>query len=213
MLAVKVFTFNPVQENTYLLYDEKGRCIIVDPGCYYDEEKETIASFIKENDLSPTLLLNTHCHLDHVFGNQWIAEKYGLKLHLHKNEKLVLDHAPASGLMWNLPFDNYKGELEYLQENDTTRLGEDKLEILFVPGHSPGSVAFYCKDQHFIISGDVLFKMSIGRTDLPGGDYSTLVNSIHSRLFVLPEETIVYPGHGEPTSIGYEKQHNPFVGM
>ncbi len=213
MFAVKVFTFNPVQENTYLLYDEKGRCAIVDPGCYYDEEKETLASFIKENGLTPTLLLNTHCHLDHVFGNQWVSEKYGLKLHLHKNEKPVLDHATASGLMWNLPFDNYKGDLEYLREKDSLTLGEDTLEILFVPGHSPGSVAFYCKEQQFIISGDVLFRTSIGRTDLPGGDYSTLVNSIHSQLFVLPEETIVYPGHGEPTSIGYEKKHNPFVGL
>lgn len=213
MFAVKVFTFNPVQENTYLLYDEKGRCAIVDPGCYYDEEKETLASFIKENGLTPTLLLNTHCHLDHVFGNQWVSEKYELKLHLHKNEKPVLDHAAASGLMWNLPFDNYKGDLEYLREKDSLTLGEDTLEILFVPGHSPGSVAFYCKEQQFIISGDVLFRTSIGRTDLPGGDYSTLVNSIHSQLFVLPEETIVYPGHGEPTSIGYEKKHNPFVGL
>ncbi|MCO5235481.1 MAG: MBL fold metallo-hydrolase [Chitinophagaceae bacterium] len=211
MFTVKVFTFNPVQENTYLLSNEEGECIIVDPGCYYDGEKELLASYIQDNGLQPGLLLNTHCHLDHVFGNQWASEKYGLKLHLHENEKPVLDHAPASGLMWNLPFDNYKGALIYIRENDVISLGGDELEVLFVPGHSPGSIAFYCRRQHFVIGGDVLFRMSIGRTDLPGGDHPTLVNSIHSRLYALPDETVVYPGHGEPTTIGFEKKHNPFV--
>lgn len=213
MLAVKVFIFSPVQENTYLLYNEQKDCIIIDPGCYYDEEREELSSFIAQNALIPKLLLNTHCHLDHVFGNKWIAEKYGLKLHLHEKEKPVLDYAPASGLMWNLPFDNYKGEVIYLREKDTLSLGTDQLEVFFTPGHSPGSIAFYCKKQQFLIGGDVLFRMSIGRTDLPGGNHDTLINSIHTRLFVLPDETIVYPGHGEPTTIGFEKKHNPYAGI
>lgn len=213
MLAVKVFIFSPVQENTYLLYNEQKDCIIIDPGCYYDEEREELASFIKSKALTPKLLLNTHCHLDHVFGNKWIAEKYGLKLHLHEKEKPVLDYAPASGLMWNLPFDNYKGDLLYLRENDIVSLGEDSLEVFFTPGHSPGSIVFYCKQQQFVIGGDVLFRMSIGRTDLPGGDHNELLNSIRTKLFVLPDETIVYPGHGEHTTIGFEKKHNPYAGI
>lgn len=211
MFLVKVFTFNPMQENTYLLYNEQKDCMIIDPGCYYDEERETLASFIGSNALIPKLLLNTHCHLDHVFGNKWVAEKYGLKLHLHENEKPVLDYAPTSGLMWNLPFDNYKGDVLYIRENDMITLGEDVLEVLFTPGHSPGSVAFYCKRQEFLIGGDVLFRASIGRTDLPGGDYQTLLKSIRGKLFVLPDDVKVYPGHGDPTTIGFEKKNNPFL--
>ncbi|MBX2921820.1 MAG: MBL fold metallo-hydrolase [Chitinophagaceae bacterium] len=211
MFAVKVFIFSPVQENTYVLYNEEKNCIIIDPGCYYDAEREELASFIEANGLMPQLLLNTHCHLDHVFGNRWVAKRYGLKVHLHEKEKPVLDYAPASGLMWNLPFDNYQGELIYLRENDRVKLGEDELEVFFTPGHSPGSIAFYCKKQQFVIGGDVLFRMSIGRTDLPGGDFSTLISSIRTKLLVLPDEVTVYPGHGEPTTIGFERTNNPFL--
>jgi len=213
MFLVKVFTFSPVQENTYLLYNEQKHCIIIDPGCYFDKEREELASFIDLHALIPKLLLNTHCHLDHVFGNNWVSEKYGLILHLHEKEKPVLDYAPTSGLMWNLPFDNYRGELKYLREHDKLKLGDDELEVIFTPGHSPGSVVYYCREQQFVIGGDVLFRMSIGRTDLPGGNHEQLIASIKDRLFLLPDETIVYPGHGEPTTIGFEKAHNPFVGI
>jgi len=211
MVDVKVFIFSPVQENTYVLFNEQKNCIIIDPGCYYDSERDELAAFIQNNELTPKLLLNTHCHLDHVFGNKWVAEKYGLKLHLHEKEKPVLEYAPASGLMWNLPFDNYKGDVLYLRENDVVRLGEDEFDVFFTPGHSPGSIVFYCRKQHFVIGGDVLFKMSIGRTDLPGGNHHTLLKSIHTKMFVLPDETIVYPGHGEATTIGFEKKHNPYI--
>lgn len=211
MFVVKVFIFNPVQENTYILYNEHKDCIIIDPGCYYDDEKDELAFFMENNGLTPRLLLNTHCHLDHVFGNKWVAEKYGLVLHLHEKEKIVLENAPVSGLRWNLPFDNYTGELKYLRENDTVRLAEDELEVFFTPGHSPGSIIFYCKKQGFVIGGDVLFRMSIGRTDLPGGDHQTLLNSIRKKLFVLPDEVKVYPGHGDVTTIGFEKTNNPFL--
>lgn len=211
MIDVKVFVFSPVQENTYVLFNEHKDCVIIDPGCYYDSERDELAAFIQNNELTPKLLLNTHCHLDHVFGNKWVAEKYGLKLHLHEKEKPVLDYAPTSGLMWNLPFDNYKGDVLYLRENDIVRLGEDEFDIFFTPGHSPGSIVFYCRKQHFVIGGDVLFKMSIGRTDLPGGNFDTLINSIHKKLFVLPDDVMVYPGHGAPTTIGFEKKNNPFL--
>lgn len=211
MFAVKAFTFSPVQENTYILYNEQKTAFIIDPGCYFDEERDELASFLKQTELQPIQLLNTHCHLDHVFGNKWIYETYGLELHLHTNEKRVLDYAPASGLMWNLPFDNYNGPLHWLNEGDELEMGDDKLTVLFTPGHAPGHVCFYCKAQNFVIGGDVLFRESIGRTDLPGGNHQTLLNSIRTQLFVLPDETIVYSGHGPATTIGHEKKHNPFL--
>ena len=210
MLQIKVFTFNPVEENTYIIYNEFNECIIIDPGCYDDSEKLELQSFIKDNRLDPKFLLNTHCHLDHVFGNKFIAEEYKLTLHAHILEKAVLEMAPTSGLMFNLPFDNYNAEIIYLAEGDFITLGEDKLEIIFVPGHSPGSVCFYCEKQHFIIGGDVLFKGSIGRTDLPGGNHEGLLKNVREKLFTLPDDVIVYPGHGPATTIGEEKRENPF---
>ncbi len=211
MLNVKSFTFSPVQENTYVLYNDTGLCIIIDPGCYYEQEREELKKFIEDKKLKPVLLLNTHCHLDHVFGNKWVAETWGLTLHIHEKEKVVLDFAPKSGEMWQLPFDNYEGEIIYLKENSFIKLGEDELEIRFAPGHSPGSICFYYEPGGFVIGGDVLFNFSIGRTDLPGGDLKTLINSIQTQLFTLPDETKVYSGHGPVTTIGFEKMNNPFV--
>ncbi len=213
MLSVKEFTFNPVQENTYVLYNAEGLCCIIDPGCYFQEEKDELKTFIEKAGLLPVLLLNTHCHLDHVFGNKWVAETWGLLLHIHLKEKPVLDFAPQAGLMWQMPFEKYDGELVYIKEGTTISIGQDKLEIRFTPGHSPGSVCFYHEPGGFVISGDVLFNMSIGRTDLPGGDYATLINSIQTQLFTLPDETKVYSGHGPMTTVGFEKMNNPFVKM
>mgnify|MGYP001147436949 CR=1 FL=1 len=211
MLQVKSFTFNPVRENTYLLYNEHKECIIIDPGCYYDQEKEELKSFINLNKLQPKFLLNTHCHLDHVFGNKFISEEYKITLNSHPLEKKILEIAPASGLMFNLPFDNYQGEVIYLEEGDKIGLGDDELEVIHVPGHSPGSICFYCEKQHFIIGGDVLFYNSIGRTDLPGGSHEDLVRNIKEKLFKLPEDTKVYPGHGPVTTIGAEVKENPYL--
>jgi glyoxylase-like metal-dependent hydrolase (beta-lactamase superfamily II) len=213
MLTVQAFTFNPVQENTYVLYNEKGACCIIDPGCYFASEEKALTDFIEQNGLTPTLLLNTHCHLDHIFGNRFVAKRFGLKLHLHPKEKQVLDRGPASGQAWGLPFDNYDGELVFLNEGDTIRIGEDELHVLFTPGHSPGSISFYDKEAKFVIAGDVLFQGSVGRTDLPGGDFSVLEESIKTKLYTLPEDVIVYPGHGESTTIGDEMKTNPFVKM
>jgi hydroxyacylglutathione hydrolase len=211
MLQIKSFVFSPIQENTYILFNELNDCAIIDPGCYFDEEKTALQNFIDEKKLIPKLLLNRHCHLDHVFGNKFIAEKYNLKLQLHANEKKMLELAPTSGLMYNIPFDNYTGELIFLKENDSIKLGNDELKVVEAPGHSPGSICFYCEKQNFIISGDVLFQQSIGRTDLPGGDHQTLINNIKTKLFVLPDDTVVYSGHGPATTIGEEKKHNPYL--
>ena len=211
MFQIKVFTFNPVQENTYLLYNEHNECIIIDPGCYYDHEKDDIKSFINLNKLQPKILLNTHCHLDHVFGNKFIAEEYGLILKTHPLEKSILELAPASGLMFNLPFDNYQGEVAYLEEDDIISLRDDELKVIHAPGHSPGSICFYCATQHFIIGGDVLFQNSIGRTDLPYGSHEGLVKNIKEKLFTLPEDVKVYPGHGPATTIGEEMKGNPYL--
>lgn len=211
MLQIQSFTFNPIQENTYLLYNEFNRCLIIDPGCYFDDEKETLAKFIADHKLKPDALINTHCHLDHVFGNKFIAETYTLTLQMHEKEKQVLEFAPASGLMYNIPFDNYNGDFIYLKKGDKITLGDDELIVIEAPGHSPGSLCFYCAKQHFLIGGDVLFQRSIGRTDLPLGDHQTLLSSIRNNLFVLPAETVVYPGHGPTTTIGEEIKENPFL--
>lgn len=211
MLTIKQFTFSPIQENTYVIYNDRGWSAIVDPGCYFDKERRDLREFIESNKLAAKYLLNTHCHLDHVFGNRFVHETWGLSLHLHLLEKPVLDFAPASGLKWGLPFEPYAGDLIYLAEGDSIGIGDDRLEVLFTPGHSPGSISFYCREQGFVISGDVLFRQSIGRTDLPGGDFETLVDSIRKKLFVLPDDTVVYSGHGPATTIGYEKTHNPFL--
>lgn len=211
MLNLKSFEFSPIRENTYLIYNEFNECIIIDPGCYYEHEKDELLQFINKMDLKPELLLNTHCHLDHVFGNRFIAEKFNLTLHIHKNEKLVLDHAPAIGLMYNLPFDNYAGEIIYVEEGDSIKLGKDSLKVLLTPGHSPGSLSFYHEEAGFVVSGDALFYRSIGRTDLPGGNHAQLLKSIREQLFTLPQETKVYSGHGPATTIGEEIEDNPFL--
>ena len=211
MLKIKSFVFSPIQENTYLLYNEFNECLIIDPGCYFPEEKDELKSFITQSGLTARMLLNTHCHLDHVFGNKFIAETYELTLQLHEKEKHMLELAPTSGLMYDMPFDNYVGEYIYVKEGDIVKLGDDELKVIEAPGHSPGHICFYCAKQNFVISGDVLFNRSIGRTDLPGGNLETLLKNIREKLFVLPDETIVYSGHGPVTTIGEEKSENPFL--
>jgi glyoxylase-like metal-dependent hydrolase (beta-lactamase superfamily II) len=175
MLTTKVFSFSPIQENTYIVYNEQQDCCIIDPGCYFPAEEDTLKQFITDQHLRPKYLLNTHCHLDHVFGNRFVHETWQLPLYLHPKEVLVLEYAPKSGERWNLPFRNYEGPFNFLQEGDIIAIGNDKLEVLFAPGHSPGHICFYCREQQFVIGGDVLFKMSIGRTDLPGGDHELLL--------------------------------------
>ena len=213
MLTVQLFIFNPIQENTYVVYNEKGQCCIIDPGCYFASEEEELKNFIESNHLKPVYLLNTHCHLDHIFGNSFVSKTFGLPLHLNKGEKPVLEMGPASGQLWQMPFENYEGEFRFIDEEDSLRIGDDELHVLFTPGHSPGHISFYSSENKFVISGDVLFEGSVGRTDLPGGDFSILEETIKTKLYTLPADTIVYPGHGNTTTIGDEMKTNPFVKM
>jgi glyoxylase-like metal-dependent hydrolase (beta-lactamase superfamily II) len=213
MLTVQPFTFNPVQENTYVVYNEKGQCGIIDPGCYFASEQKELTDFISQSQLQPVCLLNTHCHLDHIFGNRFVGETFGLTLHLHRLEKPVLDQGPAFGELYQLPFLNYEGKFNFIDEGDVIRIGEDELQVLFTPGHSPGHVSFYSRENKFVISGDVLFQGSVGRTDLPGADFKTLEESIKTKLYTLPPDVIVFSGHGETTTIGDEIKTNPFIKM
>jgi len=211
MFSVKVFIFSPIRENTYVLYNSDRQAVIIDPGCYGSAEEQELSDFIAGKGLTPVLLLNTHCHLDHVFGNLFVSRTWGLVPHIHRLEQKVLEFAPAAGLMWNMPFDAYQGELRFLEAGDVTGLPGDPLSVLFAPGHSPGSICFHSAEGGFVISGDVLFRGSVGRTDLPGGNASTLMASIRDVMYALPDHTQVYSGHGPTTTIGEEKRANPFV--
>lgn len=211
MIEIKSFTFNPFAENTYVLYDNDSKeALIIDPGCYEPEEQQTLNAYIKSQGLNITKLLNTHAHIDHVLGNAWVKETYGVSLFLHPHDEPTLraveTYAPTYGFARYAP----SSPDASLKEGEAIQLGDEKLEVLFVPGHAPGHVAFYHARQKFCINGDCLFQGSIGRTDLPGGDHNTLINSIRSKLFQLPDETVVYCGHGPETTIGSEKRNNPF---
>ena len=211
MLNIKAFTFNPYQENTYLIYNGHGDTVIIDPGMYGSEEQQVFDTYISANKLTPTQLLNTHCHIDHVLGNKHVYDTYGLKAKFHEGEIPVLmevqNYAPQMGFRYEAaPI----GE-EFLSENDRIRIGEDLLSIILAPGHSPAHLCIYSPDQHFLIGGDVLFRNSIGRTDLPGGNHEQLLQSIKNTIYTLPDETIVYAGHGPNTTVGHEKNTNPFI--
>jgi glyoxylase-like metal-dependent hydrolase (beta-lactamase superfamily II) len=211
MLHIHAFTFNPVQENTFIVYNNNGKAIIIDPGCYFTAEQETLQSFLTTNGLTVVQLINTHCHLDHVFGNKWAAETFNVPLYIHQEEEKMLAYAPQSGIKWGLPFDNYTGPLHFLKQNDVVFLDEDELIVLETPGHSPGSLSFYAKNEQFVIAGDALFNGSIGRTDLPFANHQQLLESILAQLFTLPDAVKVYSGHGRVTTIGYEKRNNPHL--
>jgi len=213
MMVVKSFTFNPLQENTYILHDETKSCVIVDPGCYEKDEKETLAAYIAANSLQVKALLNTHCHIDHVLGNSFVKEKYKVALHIHQREEAVLRAAKVIAPHYGIYHYEENEADDFIDENGTIAVGNQVLSILFVPGHSPGHVAFYHAESKTLIAGDVLFYNSIGRTDLPGGNYDTLIESIHQKLFTLPDDVTVYPGHGPETTIGFEKQTNPFCAL
>lgn len=211
MLQVAAMTFNPFQENTYVLYDESGECVVVDPGCYEPDEQDELTAFIRKQSLRVVRLVNTHCHIDHVLGNDFVKRTFKVGLYIHRLDEAQL--RAVSAYAPNYGFNQYKpAEIDgYLEENTDLTFGSSRLSILFVPGHAPGHVAFYDAGSATLISGDVLFYNSIGRTDLPGGNYATLEKSIREKLYVLPDNTTVYPGHGPKTTIGYEKRTNPFV--
>ncbi len=209
-MKVKSFTFSPFQENTYVLSDDTLDCIIVDPGCYNSSEENELVEYLNLNQLKPVRLINTHAHIDHVFGNQFVSEKFNLKLELHLLDEPILAMAGRSAMTYGLNYKpSPKAEINF-EEGDEIVFGNTKLEILHVPGHSPGHVVFYDRPGKVIIGGDVLFRGSIGRTDLPGGNHDDLIRNIKEKLFTLENDISVYSGHGPETTIGYEKQNNPF---
>lgn len=211
-MHVAGLTFNPFQENTYIVYDDTKECIIFDPGMFTAEERKQCTSFIEQAGLKPVRLINTHCHLDHVFGNNFIHQTYKLPLEIHQGELPVLEATPMVCKNYGIPYTDPSPMPErFIEEGDIIEFGNTKLKAIFTPGHSPASLSFFDASSKQLIAGDVLFQGSIGRTDLPGGDFATLIASIKEQLFPLGDDVKVYPGHGPSTSIGYERATNPFL--
>ncbi|MEY4049212.1 MAG: hypothetical protein RL262_46 [Bacteroidota bacterium] len=211
MITIQSFCFSAFQENTYVLYNELKEAIIIDPGCYTRIEEKILSDFIRKENLKPVLLLNTHCHLDHVFGNNYVSETYGLTAHIHPNEQIVLDRLPEAAAKWGAPTEAYKGAIQYIEHGEIIPFGNDPFKVLLTPGHSPGSVCFYHVEQDFIIGGDLIFKDGVGRTDLPGANPQDLIKSIREQIFPLPDSLTIYSGHGPETTWGREKIHNPYI--
>ena len=211
MTTIKSFCFGPFSENTYLLINEDKKCWIIDPGFYGQNERNLFVNYLEQNEIQPVRLLNTHCHLDHIFGNDFLRKKYNLDLEIHQLEIPILAAAPQIGRMYGVPLDEQKPADLFIEDNAVLDFFGTQIIVFLTPGHSPGSICFYNKKEQFIIVGDVLFNGSIGRTDLPGGDYDTLISSIKNRLLVLDDEVVVYNGHGPKTTIGNERRNNPFL--
>ena len=211
MLKIKSFTFNPYQENTYLIFDDSKEAVVIDPGNYEAYENESISKFIDENKLKLKKIILTHCHIDHCLGNKYLNEKYGAELLIPFDERDLYKNVENIATLFGFANYSHLDENEYLKEKDKIEFGNIKLDVLFLPGHSPGHLAFNYKKENICFSGDVLFYNSIGRTDLPGGDYDTLINSIKNKLFLLNPDTIIYSGHGPKTILKNEMKNNPFL--
>lgn len=211
MITVRSFAFNPFSENSYVLSDETKQCVIIDPGCYTPDEKKELAEYIEDNKLQPVKLLNTHCHIDHVLGNKFVSEKYKIALEMNEKDLMNLHALKSVSEMYNIPCELSPEPKVFLNEGDVVHFGNSALDVIFAPGHSSGSIVFYSVENKLAISGDVLFYQSIGRYDFPGGNYETLISSIKDKLFLLPDETKIYSGHGPMTTIGFEKRNNPFL--
>lgn len=214
MIKVHKLTFNPFQENTYILSDETGESVIIDPGCYDQAEQFELESYIEKLKLTPVKLINTHCHIDHVLGNYFVAKRYNLELGIHKDDLVTLQSIPNYAHVYG--FAGYQLSPEpgyFLKEGEQLIFGNSSVEIIFGPGHAPGHVAFYSEPDNFVINGDILFQGSFGRVDLPGGNFKTLKETITKKMFKLPDATVVYCGHGGETTIGAEKKSNPILYM
>lgn len=211
MLHIHTFTFNPFQENTYLIYNDEQECWIIDPGMSNTEEEAELIHFITKNKLKPIAIINTHAHIDHILGVDAIAKQYKIPFYLCEMELPILYNAANTARMFGFEYQGVQTKPELVKPNQILKLNQDEIHILFVPGHSPGSIALYAPQYNWVISGDALFNGSIGRTDLLLGDYNTLINSIKTELFKLPDNTALYSGHGPSSTIGHEKRHNPFL--
>ncbi len=212
-MVIKKFEFNPFPVNTYILWDEVSKeAIIIDAGCYYEKERTELGNYIKDNELKIKHLLATHLHLDHNFGNPFVSKTFNVILEANKGDEFLLQNMAAQAQAFNMPLPDTPVPIgKYIDENDEISFGTNTLKAIHVPGHSPGSIVYYCEQEKSAFAGDVLFRSSIGRTDLAGGDFNTLITGIKNKLFTLPDDVIVHPGHGPSTSIGFEKQYNPFI--
>jgi hydroxyacylglutathione hydrolase len=210
-MNIKTFTVNGFAVNSFVLYDDSRECLIIDPGFYEQKEKDSLLRFISENELSPIKVLNTHCHVDHILGNRFVCEQFKIPLSAHEEDEFLLNRASQMGEIFGFKGVSSPPIDDYLKQGDTIRFGDSEIEVIHTPGHSPGSVSFYSKQDGFIIAGDVLFAGSIGRTDLPKGNYKTLISSIVDKLLILPAETTIFPGHGPSTTIRNEYDTNPFL--
>jgi len=211
MISIKSITFNPFQENTYIAFDETRECIIIDPGCYYERENTILKNFIEQNNLNPVALVNTHCHLDHIFGNNFVADRYNLIPIMHKAELPMLEYAAIAAVKYGLNFNKLPETTNFIEEGDVIKFGKSKFNILFTPGHSPGHISLVNNEENIILSADVLFHLSIGRTDLPMSNHETLLSSIKDKLLILDDKMVIYPGHGPYTTIRNERHNNPFL--
>uniref|UniRef100_UPI003217413A MBL fold metallo-hydrolase n=1 Tax=uncultured Draconibacterium sp. TaxID=1573823 RepID=UPI003217413A len=211
MIKIEKFVVNPLGENSLVVSDESGECIFIDPGFFYSEEKDEIRSYIAENKLNPVKITNTHCHFDHIMGVEFIREEYGVSLHAHADDAFWIERAEDQAKRFGFEIEPVRPVDAFLHENENIKFGNSELEVIHIPGHTPGHVVFYNREAEILIGGDVLFYGSIGRTDLPGGNHNDLISNIKNKLFGLPDNTKVYCGHGPETTIGFEKRNNPFL--
>jgi len=211
MIKVEKFLVNPLQENSFVVYDETKECILIDPGFHFKEERDEIRKFISDHHLKPVMIANTHAHFDHIMGVEFIRREYDIPFKIHPDDQFWVDRATEQGKMFGFEMEPVQPPDSFFTEKDTLNFGYASLSILHIPGHSPGHIVFYSEPEKVLIAGDVLFYGSIGRTDLPGGDYYTLISGIKNKLFLLPEDTKVYCGHGPETSLGFEMSSNPFL--
>ncbi|KAA6345451.1 putative metallo-hydrolase [termite gut metagenome] len=210
-MKIKKFEFNMFPVNCYVLWDETKEATVIDPGCFYNEEKQTLKEYIISNELTLKHLLNTHLHLDHIFGNPFVVREFGIQPEACQADEFWLEEAPKQSRMFGFNWEEIPVPTgKYLKDGDTVSFGNTVLEVIHVPGHSPGSLVYYNKTDNCIFAGDVLFQGSIGRADLAGGNFDILIEGIRTRLFTLPPDTAVYSGHGAQTTIGKEKTENPF---
>ena len=212
MVKIKKFVFNPFNENTFIVWDDHSKeCAVIDPGCSDEVEENELSEFIRNNDLIPKYLINTHCHLDHIWGCRFVKKKFNPEYLIPEDDLMLLKNAGTQADMYNVQFNEPPQPDNFLSEKLKLSLGESDLKLLFTPGHTPGEFCLYFPNENFCIVGDVLFRDGIGRTDLWGGDYNTLINSITSKLFSLDDDVVIYPGHGEESTIGRERAKNPFL--
>lgn len=211
MITVRTFVFNAFMVNTYILYDETNEAVIVDPACSDRQEEEQLSGFIAAHSLKPVRSLNTHLHIDHILGNAFVEETWGLRPEYHTAGAPFLITAREIAASFGFRMERIPEQGHSLQEGEMINWGVSDVQVRYTPGHADGSISLYNAAQGFVLTGDVLFRGSVGRTDLPSGNLQVLMNSIREQLYTLPDDTVVYPGHGPSTTIGYEKQHNPFV--